>query len=299
MPAPNKNKWHLDGDRLTAEFSSGQLVIAICVSLFIALTCFLLGVLIGRYDGTQRIARQETTPLPASASTVPGAGQGVQTSPRQDLLQQRPEPVKKAAPAVPPAPRESRTMSPLKDLGPLPPPPQNTQEAEAPIPLIKQPQQETAPAAQETPATPEAQILAVAPAPQASPPAETPRVMEPISPEPAASPAQAEPAPLTAPAPSPEVTVGPVSAGTATAPAERGAFGIQVAAFSSANREAAALEFQRRMRDNAGLHSEIISDDKYSRVVIVGYKDRVSASAACNELKKKAGFADAFVLPLP
>ncbi|HEX72711.1 MAG TPA: hypothetical protein ENN65_05310 [Candidatus Hydrogenedentes bacterium] len=42
----------------------------------------------------------------------------------------------------------------------------------------------------------------------------------------------------------------------------------------------------------------MITDQQYARVVIVGYKDRVSANAACAELRKKAGFADAFVRPL-
>ncbi len=297
MPPSSKNKWHLNGDRLTAEFSSGQLVIAICVSLFIALTCFLLGVLVGRYDGTARIARQEESRTIAPLAESADAGRGVQISPREDLIQPPPEDPERKTPA--PAPRAIRTLSPLKDLDPLPPPPQSAREAEAPIPVARPaPVDDSAVRPAPDPAadasSPKPVDVAAATSPPTSPPAQ----------ETATPPIPAE-RDIAVPPPDPAsvLTVDPVAVevgakSTPIPPSERGAFGIQVAAFTGANRDAAAAEFQRRLQENAGLHAEIISDQQYARVVIVGYKDRVSANAACVEMRKKPGFADAFVRPL-
>lgn len=312
MPPSSKNKWHLDGDRLTAEFSSGQLVIAICVSLFIALTCFLLGVLVGRYDGSARVARQEAPRTVAPLAESSGAERGVQTSPRDDLIQKPLERPERKTPG--PAPREIRTLSPLKDLDPLPPPPQSTRELEAPIPVVRPtPGDEAAlrpspdPTASVKPSPTPGGLAAASPPPtiaspreSASPPPTVVSSRETPSPP---VPAEQNIAVPASPDPISVLTVDPVAVdnGAAAAPgppAQRGAFGIQVAAFTGANRDAAAAEFQRRLRENAGLHAEIITDQQYARVVIVGYKDRVSANAACAELRKKAGFADAFVRPL-
>ena len=72
-----------DGDKLTAEFTSGQLVIGICVSLFVMLVSFLLGVLVGRYDGARSAQKAAGESMQAAASSQ---AVGVQTTPHTEAV---------------------------------------------------------------------------------------------------------------------------------------------------------------------------------------------------------------------
>ena len=98
MLNPNVSKPTPGVSRLGSEFSSSQLVIATCVFLIMALVCFALGVLVGRYDVTssrpkQSVQSTETTPesarpLPPAPrkETVPPEEEGVQKSPRPVVM---------------------------------------------------------------------------------------------------------------------------------------------------------------------------------------------------------------------
>ena len=50
---PNKGSAFLERDKYTAELSSGQLVFGISILLVFGLTCFLLGILVGRFEPSQ------------------------------------------------------------------------------------------------------------------------------------------------------------------------------------------------------------------------------------------------------
>ena len=68
----------LDRDRYTAELSTMQLVIGVCILLMFGLGCFLLGVLIGKFDPSLRDQMAEVTPqsspaIPPPSNSVPPA----------------------------------------------------------------------------------------------------------------------------------------------------------------------------------------------------------------------------------
>jgi len=287
-----------EGEKLTAEFTSGQLVIAICVSLFVALVCFLLGVLVGRYDRAHRMAEtpapvEETAPAAAPPAPAAPVQTGVQTSPRTDAV------------ASAPSPQHSPwSAGRVRDMEPLPSPTEGSTELEKPVAIPKPVAEgEAAPA------------VAAAPAPPA----------EPVKPEVQTPP----PAPATPPAPAPgapgaleepEIAMPPITATASNNAAKqpgqngkpsagegkktertagRGKFGIQVAAFQGGGREAAAQAFKSQLKSKEAVDAEIVMDGQYARVIITGYKDKASAAAACAEYRKKPGLDKSFVRALP
>lgn len=328
-------------ETLTAEFTSGQLIIGICAALFVALTCFLLGVVVGKVDpstsgdatnlasttvdaernggreGRQtsqaslvdrvgdESAREVRVP-PRSRRDVADAtsdGDRVITAPapvRRDtsaastrsavVERERPVPVT-VRPAGSSAADDASTASPLPKPKPtdLPPPAnmdqpgaatptENTEKkpmtAAVNIPLKELPAIESKPT--------EAPVAKPAPEPAAKP------VKKPVvAPKPVAAPKPVVEAPKPAP------------------PAARsgdGAFGVQVASFQGGDRKERASEFQRRLRENAGITAAKIfpsEDGAAQRVILVGYPDKAAASKACAELRKKEAFKGAFVKALP
>ncbi len=302
----NLNRYgNRDGEKLTAEFTSGQLVIGICVSLFVALVCFLLGVLVGRYDGA-RTPVKTAVEAPQPPATPPPAG--VQMTPNTDAVGGAFAPGS-TAPTAEHAPWPAGRVT---EMQPLPSPTQPAAEGEQPVAISKDAAAGD-PAAQGSPAgvtvTPPAEVASAAPttpAPASStPPA--PVAAAPASPGAATSPAATAPA-TTAPANEPgepDMFMPPVAAPAAgakatdkAAAAKGGKFSIQIAAFHGAGREAAAQAFVRRAKGTAGLTPQIVVDAQRARVLLTGYKDRAAAAAACAELRKKPGFADAFVTPV-
>jgi cell division protein FtsN len=290
MPGLDKTKWQASSDKLTAEFTSGQLVIAICVSLFFMLTCFLLGVLVGKADRSLRTTevRVETpAPAPAPNASAPGrnpsggASGGTQTYPRTEALTRQGS----ADAATGRYTRaEERTGPRVTELAPLPSRNEPPVASEPPVKIAK------APEAQET-ASPAVQSLT-----SALTPLDPPSEAEPTASVPLAAPPGVLPTPSGAPAPSP-----PVAIDAPTSTAARGGFGIQVAAFSGAARKQKGAESLRQLKARAGPTAQLESadDGRYYRVMITGFKDRASANAACAEWRRKPGFTDAFVRPLP
>jgi cell division septation protein DedD len=79
-----------------------------------------------------------------------------------------------------------------------------------------------------------------------------------------------------------------------------GKFGIQLAAFSGDNRNSEAATFQRRLKENAKMDSQIIpGTDGYTRVIITGFNTREEANKAMDGIKQKAGLTDVYIRPLP
>ncbi len=76
-----------------------------------------------------------------------------------------------------------------------------------------------------------------------------------------------------------------------------GTYAIQVASFSGAKRKEIAEQYRKRLLSNAGLESDLLpsEDGKTVRVLVGRYPDKGTAAKACEELKKRAGFADSFV----
>ena len=284
----------MDEDKLTAQFSSGQLVIGICVSLFVLLAAFLLGVLVGKYDSSLR--------NPAAVSAVPGppagtpvahpsetsSGQGgLQTTPRkvepvtlppatvgdvntsQGRVTELP-PLSSTPPAAQPAPAQTvSAATPTPPVTPPPPPPPaatpppETAVAQAAAPPGTSAAPEAAAAAPPVPETPPAAVVTPPPPPP---------VLEPITPI------------------EPELPA-------ATPPAQ--GFGVQVISLSGPDRAAKAVECQRKLKD-AGFESVVsqYDDGKKYAVTAVGFKDRASAEAASQQIKKIKEFKDCFIKKL-
>lgn len=319
MPISERTRLRPSADKLTAEFTSGQLIIAICVSLFFALTCFLLGVLVGKYDRSLRLpdltAQAPAGPGASEAASAPLAdilakrnAEGVQQSPRTDL---RPSHSPRKASRDSRAenafiPLDERSGPRVRDMAPLPPPGTETVSPSVPPFRVNVPaepeatagKEEITPVASASPPVSETitdapvSAVAVPPAPQSG--VETPA--------PAAAPAP-QPASLLQPIAPPDESplLSPATPAIASPGDTPGKFCIQLASFRGTERLAKAEEHQRLVKQQAGLDSEllILENDEYCRVIIGGYTSRAAANAACMELRKKAGFADVFVRALP
>ena len=277
MLDPKKIKPLAGPGKLTSEFTSSQLVIAICMFLLMALICFSLGVLVGKGERAKQAQVLQTTvkpdvSLPPAPRTeaAKSAEEGVQRSPRPVVMPppKPPAPPKAAEPGYPssstaePAPAKSGPRvtehpAPSKPLPPASPEPAKavaTPEAQTPA---------TPPAAPETPAAPPA-----------------------AAPGSAAKPAEPQP---------PESK--PAEAKKPDAKTAKGAYSIQVASFPGPNRKKNAEEYNRRLEAHSEFKAELVGseDDKMVRVMIGSYPDREAASKACEELKQRAGFAGSFV----
>jgi len=310
MASPKKTlKQPTDDDGFMSLLTTGQLVVAISVSLCYGLACFLLGVLVGKYDSSlhpaEPVQQVVSTDIGAAAPELPTVAPlrkkpPVQTSPRPNVIRppapvvkpykptapDRPAPIHSATPpsqppaALPSAPEER----PPEALPPTLPagtsaPGVKLNAVEAPMEKVKPPKEEV-----ETPTTDKKE----------SGPALS--VMVPQLPELPELPSSTV---NNRPAPKVSATSTPASAGSSEK--RTGGFGIQVASLLGADRKQKALAFAERLRDNDGKQCVIIpsDDDQYHRVVIVGFGDRAAAEKACAQLRKNPEFADAFIKVLP
>ncbi len=347
-----------DGDKLTAHFTTGQLVIAICVTLLFAVTTFLLGVLVGRYDPSlhdqsSQAGMQQAAPSPDVADTPGRTSSATETSgesPRQgpgavsndadgalERLRQkalgrmanRSSGSRKGAPdeprvrelVAPPAPETP--VSDKEPAGPL-----GSRSPGAPIRLQPSgsaavpgqlPFHPVTPSSTSTTPEPEpgkaenAQEMPAATAPENDGPeaafsgdeddAVQTASAEPL-PEPESS-VREEPAqtpPESAPADADDAAEEMLTEEAAAAPPlfTPEGYGIQMASFLGEDGERRAQAFQEQLQEELACETTILKsqDERYYRVVIVGYADRALASAACAELKKRPGFADIFVRSL-
>jgi len=317
MLKPNKTR-KSNGPRITADLTSSQLVVAICVALCAALICFSLGVIVGKYDernrrrGEDRLALKPSgtgvTPTAAKPPVLPAppdpankpkitpvSGQGMQTSPRIPVV-----------PASPPAPKFPGPP-PKPDVVKEPPRPN-----EHPVPPAKPTEsdkpenKEPAPA----PATKEdAALLDDSAKPQSEPPEKKEKAPE--KQRTAAKPPELNPVVDTEPAPVAEAAAAkPQDAPTAATEPEtlepvfkpapdtppKAVYTVQLAALSSSTREQQALRLKKEL-ESQGLQPELLVTKGGARIcVVVGnHPDRKAAQDACNDLRKNKGFSDCFV----
>jgi hypothetical protein len=133
----------MESEKLTAEFTSGQLVIGICVALFMAVVFFIAGGVVYRFFDRPQLAKTQLGSKTVSASEAAKPAEkktddkkveekkaeekkteGVQTSPRTDVA---------AKPAGPmEQPLMIREASRVRELPALPPPPASSSEAQVP-----------------------------------------------------------------------------------------------------------------------------------------------------------------------
>ncbi|MBI2433964.1 MAG: SPOR domain-containing protein [Candidatus Hydrogenedentes bacterium] len=287
-------------DKVTAEFTSGQLVVGICVLIFVALITFALGVLVGRYEPP--IKDQALQQLSAKSPSEPATpkASGVQASPRVDTVPLR-DAAKTATPVPKPEPvvgsftkQQERTGPRITELPPLPPPSVRPTAAQpsvaAPDARAKEPSTAPPVAAAAT----ETKPTAVGP----TVPLKEQRLEEEILSELQPVPDRdliAEETKLAGNAAAP-----PAKPAEATSTAVKG-WCVQLASFQGEGRQKKAEDYLKRVKQTEKLNAVVApsKDDKYYRVVVIGYKDEATAKAAAAELRKKPGFKDVFVKALP
>lgn len=125
MPAPKKprkSKSAQPKNQYTAELSSSQLVLGITILMVFGLACFLLGVLIGKFDPSlvpdQQIARSET---PVAETSSPAAKEAAPDEPKSSSesdqkTQQPPAPVIEEKRIVVPAKPPTRPVTPATQI---------------------------------------------------------------------------------------------------------------------------------------------------------------------------------------
>ncbi len=138
MPQPQRLKksrnprGRLEEEKYRAELTSGQLVIGICILMLFGLTCFLLGVLIGKFEVASRpeMAAQPSPAIPTSVVSLPPV-QSVEVpapSPAPVIASPKPAPKPVLQPSVtrPKSPivetRKPRPKPVVKAPEPKPPP---------------------------------------------------------------------------------------------------------------------------------------------------------------------------------
>lgn len=284
--------------RFSANLSSGQLVIAISVSLFVMLTCFLIGVLVGKYDSSLDQPRSDASDaLPGGAPPAsPIAGQ---TTPRPMAAVSRPVSPRTPEPPPPATPR-------VVDLAPLPAENAGTPAAEDAEDVARVKPRERVPAWSEAnvPAaeTSGDQASPRDDAPEAAP-ADAPRlVLDPIPvtddlvPEaaaPAATPVAAAPEPL----PAPRQETGPAQSVAVQVAATPGAYGVQMVSLMGDDRARKAREVQTTLKDKYGLESTVLIQQNGARyaVVVVGFDTQAAATAERDRLRRETPYKDCFV----
>ncbi|HEO71895.1 MAG TPA: SPOR domain-containing protein [Candidatus Hydrogenedentes bacterium] len=309
---------------------SNRLIIGICIALFSALVCFMCGILLGRWQAMRQVQHVQVAPAEREVETseprhvaATGLDTRTQENSEGEGVQAYPRPV--VLPAAPPGsrvPREAEEPSPpLKRPGP-------SELVSPQLPSRKPMATRGAPAVELEASTNDNEAMNEADEAQAPPSAphrgsavatETDHA---ATPEPGSAPMpepqapqlppvsdQAElsstrhdesevvPAPVPAPVPDPKPDTRPSASAQVV---QRGAYGIQVAAFFGENRQQAAEDYQRRLKTNSGMDAMLLSseDGTCVRVILGGYSDIEAASAACAELRKRAGFRECFVKPL-
>jgi len=244
-----------------------QLVIGMCLLLTFGLGCFLLGVLIGKFDPSLReqTAANDEAPVSAPASYGLDRGDVRAQAPRQVESRGLPPELRPPQNLVEP---EKPTSTPEKAPEP--------EVVEAPV---AQPQPEAEnPSAPAKPADPEVT--------QAEPPKATPESEKPAA---STAPEQVQVTPPPSPTPTPAVTAPPKSTG--------GNFGVQIIAVARVKAEGVKRDVEAKSKYKAQIIP--IDGDRLCKVVVGRFADRQAADTVRGEMKSKYGFSDAYVIVLP
>lgn len=313
----------LEKDRYTAELTSGQLVFGISILLVFGLTCFLLGILVGRFEPAQmqqvaaapneeeaQVTPARTEPEPAERTQMARKSVSVESPAQSGVREDQPRRATVATPAPeakepeskePESPREDDTME-VATATPAEGPkdltgPRHVAFPDSAASANPSPAEPPAPTTPESP-TADATVAENDPAviiesPLDTPKPETPK--EPAAETPTAEPVQvaASPTkPLEALEPTETPTPEPVPAPTA---AGAGAFSIQVAAMSKeSNAEALKKRFDAEL--SYGARIERVPARGLSIVLVGGFDSRSAAESALRDFKAKyPDFADAYI----
>ncbi len=275
-----RSKSAVERDRYTAELSTGQLVIGVCILLMFGLGCFLLGVLIGKFDPT---LRDETLAGLPDAAGGPDA----------------------RAVAPPPSTAERPPVRPADNgLRPEDRPPPNMVEPSAPKPQDAAADATGSGAAAVPPASSTVEDLpdagAVTPSASAgdrvvvvTPPAPLPEPAKSAETKPAdAAPAEIKPEPPKANPPKTD----PPKPTVVASKSPKLQYGVQIIAVARPRAEGVKRDIEARSPYKATIIP--IDGDRLCKVVVGRFDDKAGAERTRDELKSKYTFRDAFVIVL-
>lgn len=271
MLKPNKAKVPLGQQRISAEFTPGQLVTAITVLLALSVVFLGLGIVIDRYWNYW--AGRNT---PTTVAAVPQAN-----TPNMATLE-----------AAVPLP--DKAVAPPASKQPAQPPRKETRSSEHAAPA---PPARSAPAkSQPIPPAPTAPVQ-----PQLEPKEKSDREALAKIPDPGAP--TVTQTPQTKPATDKTAVAAPAISEQKSAPAtaaaapqkSTGTWGIQVAAFTGKNREKMAETAQKRLLSNANIKADLVFKQNVVRLVVGNFADKSSAQKECEQMRKKPGFSECFV----
>jgi len=261
-------------------------LVVIVVAILLCVTSFAVGYIIAHVDrdieAEGRIASNNDEPAKITPpSPTENANTGAPSSEKPNVKPPTREVVKR-----PPLTPAEVPALPNPGTGP-------TQMVKTPVTL---PKPEEAPEAQtdKTPAVDATPLPAPKPTPATTTPVTAPKPSTDTTP------------PVTAPkTPAPTVTKAPAPNVTPPKPAAPsvalGSWGIQVAFFDGKDRKKQAETVKQRLKSSENQDAVVVvsNNDKEYRVMISGFSTRDAAKAACEKLKSKTGFADAWVKRLP
>lgn len=291
MQSSRRPKTLIEAERHTLEFTSGQLIIAICGLLFLWLVGFLMGVMAGRVEFGASVADLAS---PAKAIEAPNAAPKTpDRDPAPKATKDQPKPTANRTASVAPAPSKPVSTPPQASAAPAAPP-KPAEETRKPVePKPDAPRLVTdRPSRAATQTRDEAVAAPTAPA-GAEPPNETPKAETT-----AVAKADTEaPKPAASETPVQELAKEELPAPTKTGRAPSGKYyTVQVFSVKSANK-ANAEEYITLLKQNSGLEGKLIQsgDKKLYQVIIGEFPSRKEAENLRDELKKRAGFADCIV----
>lgn len=267
--SPSKPRADQNQDTFTAELTSGQLAFGVCILILFGMACFMLGVLIGRYQPSER---QQVASLASSQSEADQEADqsGAQPSPdradtapekRRSVVEVPPPPARRNRPETPEEPDVQRRGSPSKQTG-------AKADATPPKPLPKGPDPDKPAPSRVTVSL--AKPVKKDPAKVASVPVSTPpsrpAVKKPEAPAPPA--ARSDPG--------------------------AGSFTVQIGVFSERkNAEAAQRTLELKTRYKVELLP--VAGGTKTLVAVGRFPDRASALRARDELRAKHGYKDCFI----
>jgi hypothetical protein len=295
MQSARRGKSLIEADRHSLEFTSGQLIIAICGLLLLWLAGFLMGVVAGRFEGSKVADLAEKAEAVAASALKEASAPAEERAAEEEASRTaaaKSESTKKRVPAPPPA-RKTGTETVVAKA-----PAERTSSAsfvdrDRPSPAATRTPTEPTPLPEAAPSV-TASVAPVAPTPAPTPapaPAATVTPLPPVTPPDEDAPQAALAA---AKAPAPEAEKKP----EADKPASegKGNFTIQLISYRVSNRDMAEA-YVKRLKENAGVDAEVIKsrDGKHLNVVYGRFADRAAAEAAQAKLKKKPEFAECII----
>ncbi|MDX9976133.1 MAG: SPOR domain-containing protein [FCB group bacterium] len=286
MQSSRRPKTLIEAERHSLEFTSGQLIIAICGLLFLWLVGFLMGVMAGRLEFGSSLAEGKTP----GGVTQTASTKDLKAATTAKPVEAKDKPAVKEIPAPPAAkPVEAKPAEAVKPATPAETKPAPAAKPDTEVKYVTERPDRPTVAATQTQAEAKApEAPKPAEAPPAAPVAETPKVE-----------AKAEEKPGTkeeTPAEPAKTEVAKEEEAPKAAKSSGKTYTVQVFSVKAKNRSNAD-EYVSLLKQNSGQTAEVVKskDGKHYNVVIGRFQDRKAAEEKRDELKKKAGFADCIV----